>query len=181
MYLLYRKGTTQFLKHLIGVNRNTCNVLVMGDHGRLPLQPNWYLTSKHCKTLIKQTFLYEKRKSEERMTLENSVNELTTQYTPSEDITNMVAAPRINTLVEEKWRTKLSLFPKADTYKIFKDLPIIVKCFELAANNKHLNPQVELRVSDHQSTIETGRRHRTLLARHERLCAECGKWAPATN
>ena len=42
------------------------------------------------------------------------------------------------------------------------------------ANHKHLTSLVKLRVSDHQLMIEKGRRHRPQLARHERLCEECG-------
>ena len=36
------KVHTQFLKRLMGVNRSTSNVLVMGDLGRLPLQAKMF-------------------------------------------------------------------------------------------------------------------------------------------
>ena len=65
------KVHTQFLKRLMGVNRSTSNVLVMGDLGRLPLQAkifnnniNYlkYLTNKDNISLVKQAYLHEKKK-----------------------------------------------------------------------------------------------------------------------
>ena len=114
---------TQFLKRLMGVNRSTSNVLVMEDLGRLPLQAkifnnniNYlkYLTNKDNMSLVKQAYLYEKRKSEERITVENSLHKLATQYAPPEAIPNVIAESRIslkkkiNKLFNEKWRTKLN-------------------------------------------------------------------------
>ena len=172
------KVHTQFLKRLMGVNRSTSNVLVMGDLGQLPLQAkifnnniNYlkYLTNKDNMSLVKQAYLYEKRKSVERITIENSLHKLATQYAPPEAIPNVIAESRIslikkiNKLFEEKWRTKLNLSPKADTYKIFKLHPKFEKCFEFVANHKHLTALVKLRVSDHQLMIEKRRRHRPHL------------------
>ena len=160
-------------------------MLVMGDLGRLPLQSKMfnnninylkYLANKDNISPVKQAYLYEKRISEERITIENSLHKLATQYAPPEAIPNVIAESRrslkkkINKLFEEKWRTKLNLSPKADTFKIFKLHPK----FEFVANHKHLTAFVKLGVSDHQLMVEKGRRHRPPLARHERLCEECG-------
>ena len=161
----------------------------MGDLGRLPLQAKLfnnninylkYLTNKDNISLVKQAYLYEKRISVERITIKNSLHKLSTQYAPPGGIPNVIAESRrslkkkINKLFEEKWRTKLNLSPKADTFKIFKLHPKFEKCFAFVANHKHLTALVKLRVSDHQLMIEKGRRHRLPLARHERLCEECG-------
>ena len=162
----------------MGVNRSTSNVLVMGDLGRLPLQANIfnnninylkYLTNKDNMSLVKQAYLYEKRKSEERITIENSLQKLATQPLVGRTIPNVIAESRrslkkkINKLFEEKWRTKLNLSPKADTFKIFKLHPKFEKCYEFVANHKHLTALVKLRVPDHQLMIEKGRRHRPHL------------------
>ena len=116
----YRKSA-----YTMGVNWSTSNVLVMGDLGRLPLQAkifnnniNYlkYLTNKENISLVKQAYLYEKRKSEERITIENSLPKLATQYAPPEAIPNVITESKrslkkkINKLFEEKWRTKMDLF-----------------------------------------------------------------------
>ena len=63
------KVHTQFLKRLIGVNRNSSNVIVMGELGRLPLQAkafnnniNYlkYISLKEDTTLVKQTYQFER-------------------------------------------------------------------------------------------------------------------------
>ena len=98
------KVHTQFLRRLMGVNRSTSNVL-MGDLGRLPLQPKMfnnninylkYLTNKDNISLVKQAYLYEKRKSEERTTIENSLHKLATQPLVERTIPNVIAESRIS-------------------------------------------------------------------------------------
>ena len=178
----------------MGVNRSTSNVLVMGDLGRLPLQAkisnnniNYlkYLTNKDNISLVKQAYLYEKRKIRRKNHKRTHYISLPPSTPPPEAIPNVIAESRIslkkkiNKLFEEKWRTKLNLSPKADTFKIFKLHPKFEKCFEFVANHKHFTALVKLRVSDHQLMIEMGRRHLPpppppTLARHERLCEECG-------
>ena len=120
------KVHTQFLKRLIGVNRNTSNVLVMGDLGRLPLQAKTfsininylkYHTNKDNDTQVKQAYLYEKSKSEQRTTIENSLNKLYTHSAPTETLANLLMTPmsiikkNIKKMFEEKWRIKLNLSP----------------------------------------------------------------------
>ena len=135
---------------------------------------------KEDTTLVKQTYQYEKSKLGRRTTIENSLNKVNIHYAQSDILANLLITSRstlkqkINKLFQEKWRIKLTLSPKADTYKLFKNLPKFEKCFDLVANIKHLNALVKLRVSDHQLMIEKGRRYRPPLARHERLCTVCG-------
>ena len=183
------KVHTQFLKRLIGVNRNSSNVLVMRELGRLPLQAkafnnniNYlkYISLKEDTTIVKQAYQYEKSKLGRRTTIENSLNKVNIHYAQSDILANVLTTSRstlkqkINKLFQEKWRIKLTLSPKADTYKLFKNFPKFEKCFDLVANIKQLNALLKLRVSDHQLMIEKGRRYRPPLARHERLCTVCG-------
>ena len=172
---------TQFLKRLIGVNRNTTNILVRGDLGRKPLQVNAlsrnisylkYLSNKQNNSLAVQAYIYEKGKLGQRITIENSINKLSLQLTTMEiPFVNIINAPTstikkfIHKIYEEKWRSKLTESSKADTYKIFKDCPKFEKYFDYISNTHHLNALVKLRLSDHHLTIEKGRRCRPPIHR----------------
>ena len=157
--------------------------------GRLPLQAkafnnniNYleYISLKEDTTLVKQAYQYEESKLGRRTTIENSLHKVNIHYAQSDILANLLTTSRstlkqkINKLFQEKWRIKLTLSPKADTYKLFKNFPKFEKCFDFVENIKHLNALVKLRVSDHQLMIEKGKRYRPPLARHERLCTVVG-------
>ena len=84
---------------------------------------------KEDTTLVKQAYQYEKSKLGRRTTIENSLNKVNIHYAQSDILANLLTTSRstlkqkINKLVQEKWRIKLTLSPKADTYKLFKNFP----------------------------------------------------------
>ena len=80
----------------------------------------------------------------------------------------------INVINVENRKTKLADSKKADTYKLFKNMPI-EKYFDYIKNVKHLKAFIKFRVSDHNLLIEEGRRKRPIIPRNERLCKTCNK------
>ena len=54
----------------------------------------------------------------------------------------------------ENWKTKLANSKKADTYRLFKNMPKFDKYFDYIKNVKHLKAFIKFRVSDHKSLIE---------------------------
>ena len=71
--------------------------------------------------------------------------------------------------------TKLADSKKADTYKLFKNMPKFEKYFDYIKNVKHLKVFIKFRVSDHNILLEEGRRKIPIIPRNERICKTCNK------
>ena len=133
------KVHTQFLKRIIGVNRSTSNAMVRGDLGRYSLQSRVTLRNikylnqvkeKSEKTLVKQAYTYEHSKSSNRVTIENSVLKFKDilKETLNKDIdvcklSHLKLKSHIGLVYCESWEYKLLNSTKADTYKLFKNIP----------------------------------------------------------
>ena len=123
---------TQFLKRLLGVNRSTTNVTTRSEMGRHSLQENIvvrninyikYVESKGPQSLVKQAANYEQLNTENRNSL-YSIYKKWEQILPNHNI-KTISKCKLKKLVKEEfdstWKTQVASFPKADSYRLFKD------------------------------------------------------------
>ena len=180
---------TQYLKRLLGVNRSTTNILVRGETGRNPLLASIitrnisyikYIDNKSDSTLVKQAFNYESLKKDNRQTLlslmQKYENSLKLHLTNNQDI-KTASKYKLNKAVYEEfnclWQLQIPLYPKADTYKLFKNR---LKFENYLTNIKNRSQRVtftKFRLSDHNLFIEEGRRRRPKIPREQRICPLC--------
>ena len=125
------KVHTQFLKRLIGVNRSTTNAMVRGELGRHSLLEkvtsrnlNYlnYIENKGENSLIKQATIYEKARpgglglysiKMRCIELDHGVDFHT--------LGKKEVTEHVRNSFSNRWRGYLDNYPKADTYKTFKD------------------------------------------------------------
>ena len=124
----------------------------------------------------------KKSKTQNRIFIENTIkkinNKLNVVLNREIDIYELSMnkiKSHIDVINVENWKTKLADSKKADTYKLFKNMPKFEKYFDYIKNVKHLTAFIKFRVSDHNLLIEEGRRKRPIIPRNERLCKTCNK------
>ncbi len=177
------KVHTQFLKRLIGVNRSTTNAMVRGELGRHSLLEkvtsrnlNYlnYIENKGENSLIKQATVYEKARTgglglySIKMRCIELDQEVDFQTLGKKEVTEHVRNSFGN-----RWRGYLDGYPKADTYKTFKDT---VRMEEYLTDLPHRKLRVALskfRLSDHHLMIERGRHFVPKIPRERRFCPFC--------
>ena len=71
------------------------------------------------------------------------------------------------------WRNEIDTFPKADSFKQFKDSINFERYLEDIKVRKHRVSLAKLRLSDHCLMIEKGRYYRPPILREERWCPHC--------
>ena len=73
------------------------------------------------------------------------------------------------------WQGQIPLYPKAATYKLFKDRIKFENYLTNIKNRKQRVTFTKLRLSDHNLLIEEGRRRRPRIPREQRLCPLCSQ------
>ena len=71
------------------------------------------------------------------------------------------------------WKNELTSFPKADSFRKFKQNVKFEKYLEDIRIRKHRVSLTKLRLSDHCLMIERGRYSRPIVPREERFCPHC--------
>ena len=71
------------------------------------------------------------------------------------------------------WKTQVNTFPKAETYKLFKNTLEFESYLTDIKNRKYRVTFIKYRLSDHCLVIEMGRHKRPLVPREERYCPFC--------
>ena len=173
---------TQFLKRLLGVNRSTTNVLVRSELGRNSLQEQIilrninYLNYLECKdesSLASQAAKYEVLQGR------TSVYSLLTQYELKFETFNFntLSNAKLRKLVKENfntlWKNQVSLFPKAETYRKFKENVKYENYLSDINIRKYRVSFTKFRLSDHGLMIEKGRHQRPKIPREQRICPLC--------
>ena len=181
----------QFIKRILGVNRSTSTIMLRGEIGRYSLKSRIIIRNvrylnqikqKKDNILVKQAFIYEKRQTQKRISIENTIkktneklNALLNREIDIYKLPSYKLKSHIDLINVENWKTKLSDSKKADTYKLFKNTPKIEKYFDYIKNIKHLKAFIKFRISDHKLLIEEGRRKRPIIPRNERICKTCNE------
>ena len=177
------KTHTQFLKRLLGVNRSTTNVLVRSELGRHALQDkvatrniNYinYIHKKDKHSLVKQAAVYESFHMER-----NSLYSLFKKYEQSftnQDI-NSLSKQKLSKSVREEfdtqWKIQIATFPKADSYRLFKNNVKYENYLTDIRNRKQRVSFSKYRLSDHCLMVEKGRHIKPIIPRNERFCPSC--------
>ena len=196
------KCHTQFLKRVLGVNRSATNVMVRSEFGRNALQERItkrnikyirYLASKEDQSLVWHAMNYELSQIDNRKTLFSLFQRFGESILSSVDNTeaesSLVAEPtildKINSIEEEKlhdsakncfnllWKEEITKFPKADTFRQFKDSVKFERYLEDVRIRRQRVSLSKIRVSDHCLMIERGRYNRPITPRNERFCPHC--------
>ena len=177
------KVHTQFLKRILGVNRSTTNVLVRSELGRHSLLENIttrninyikYIENKNIKSLVKQAANYEITKPNR-----DNLYSIFTSY--EQNITNhnirQISRPKLRSLIrmefDRKWSIYITSFPKADSFRLFKNLVKFEPYLKDIKNRKYRVAFTKLRLSDHCLMIEKGRHSRPRVPRDQRKCPIC--------
>ena len=71
------------------------------------------------------------------------------------------------------WKSELESFPKADTFRLFKDSVKFERYLDDIKIRKHRVSLAKFRVSDHCLMIEKGRHARPVISRESRFCPHC--------
>ena len=74
---------------------------------------------------------------------------------------------------DTKWKEYIKSYPKAFTYRTFKDRINMENYLTNITNRKHRVALTKLRLSDHNLMIEKGRHARPTIPREERYCPIC--------
>ena len=180
-----------FMKRLLGVNRSTTNVLIRGELGRYSLQEKCiiknmryikYVKSKDESTLVKQAYNYEMSKSENRTSINNTIENLNKRIdeiegghvdlfkTKEKKLKNY-----INRVFEKEWTKSINNSSKSDTYKLFKLKPSMETYLKDIKDVRYIKTLTKFRLSDHKLMIAEGRKCRPIINRSERLCLYCNK------
>ena len=188
------KTYTQFLKQILGVNRSTTTAMVRGELNRHSLQEEIlrrnikyaeYVQQKESVYFVKQAYEYELKRDPTAITFMASmqrhaeIHDLHDSFLPYADpyenlyqIDYTKLRKLTHELYHNKWKSKLEMSSKADTYRKFKPSMKL----ELYLKHQHRKERValtKLRVSDHKLMIEEGRRTRPPLPRPSRVCYLC--------
>ncbi len=189
------KVHTQFLKHILGLNRSTTNILVRGETNRLSLQEDIlrrnikytsYINSKDNSYIVKQAYNYELQRGEDSITFMNTIKkysealqELHSQFLPLKNpYENILRIPSeklklyTRQIFNTDWKTKLTASKKGETYRSFKDYMRYEPYLD-NLSRKQRTVLLKLRVSDHKLMIEEGRRMKPKIPRENRLCKFC--------
>ena len=176
---------TQFLKRLLGVSRSTTNVLIRSELGRHSLQEqilarniNYikYIESKHPQTLVKQSANYGILHKRNSLYILLKKQNLINHNNDNEGIGGLNKAKLCKIIKEEfntLWQTQVNSFPKADTYRQFKNR---VRFESYLTDIKRSKPRLTLtkyRLTDHCLMKEKGRHKRPSVPREERCCPFC--------
>ena len=195
------KCHTQFLKRLLGVNRSATNVMVRSEFGRNSLQERitkrnlkyiQYISSKDDQSLVWHAMNYELTQIDKRKTIFSLFQrhgEKLLSFADNLNIENTDADPtileKINSIEDDKmhssikncfnslWKEEIADFPKADTFRQFKDEVKFERYLEDVSIRKHRVSLSKLRISDHCLMIERGRYSRPAIPRGERYCPHC--------
>ena len=182
----------QFLKHILGVNRSTTNILVRGETNRHTLLREIlkrhvkyvrYIRDKDGDRLVTQALNYEvnrvnkptflntiERYGEE---LQRSHGEFLPYKYPYEnvlEITDDKLKQYAGEIFHNIWKSKLESSTKGETYKSFKDNRKYEKYLDQLPRTTR-RTFVKFRVSDHKLMIEEGRHKR--IPRENRFCKFC--------
>ena len=182
---------------MLGVNKSTTNVMARSELGIYPLQERIlkrnltyirYMDSKPQTSLVWNALKYEETQHNNNCT-RSTIFSLAKEYennlfnlsengegTLLEKINEMESGKirdSVRYSFHEAWKEQLNSFPKADTFKHFKDQIICERYLYIIKNRKKRVSMAKLRLSDHCLMIEEGRHRRPTVPRNERYCPHC--------
>ena len=187
---------TKFLKRMLGVNRSTTNVMARSELGRFPLQERIlkrnltyirYMDKKPQTSLVWNALRYEETqynnncsrstifslaKDYENNLFNFSENQEGTLLEKIKGMEDDKIRDSVRYSFQEAWKEQLDTFPKADTFKNFKDQIIFERYLYITKNRKKRVSMTKLRLSDHCLMIEEGRHKRPTIPR-EGYCPHC--------
>ena len=182
-----------YLKHILGVRRQTPTFGVYSDTGRFPLRIRQLLTTVNywarIKNLPSNDILNKCLKIQQSLhnAGQNNWYSKLGKIMIEAGITNWSTVD--TNLVIKEVRTKLYLneqskilngikdsdtFPKLRTYKLFKTNYCLEPYLNLNLSKKTYSNIARFRLSSHNLKIETGRHSRPKTPIEERICDKCG-------
>ena len=195
------KCHSQFLKRVLGVNRSTTNVMVRSELGRHSLQERitkrnlkyiQYVAGKDAHSLVWHALNYELTQIDHRKTIfslfQRHEKELFSSCLTDPQVScegHATLVEKVKSIEEDKlhssvkncfdslWKNELTSFPKADSFRKFKQNVKFEKYLEDIRIRKHRVSLTKLRLSDHCLMIERGRYSRPIVPREERFCPHC--------
>ena len=174
-----------FLKHILGVNRSTNNIICRAKLGRYPVSIdintriiNFY---KHVRsmpkdTIIQQTYLLAETLKQKGVTgtLAQYIKNTGHIYNPE-----IISFPKssIKKMFENKyeiyWKDRLKITSRGVYYGTFKSNIRYEAYFDQISQRKFRCTLTKLRLSDHNLMIEKGRKKSTKLLFGDRKCKLC--------
>jgi len=179
----------EFIKLVLGVKPNTCNVMVYGESGRYPI-----FTDAHCNaikfyvrlckmpqcTIVKQVFNQLVRLHELGFhTWVTDIYNLLSEYNIKIEDQNLDS---LDTIYKSKayaafvanWQSNLNgeIFPVLKTYRLIKT-DFRLEPYLYLKNAKARKALSKLRTSSHVLEIERGRHSKPKTERNLRLCKHC--------
>ena len=172
-----------FCKHLLGVNRTTTNNLVRGELGRYPLKININFRIKsffdHIMNSNKDDLVYQAFKINEELPFHLSCRTYLQNLDESSNkkfsspVSKNTFKSNVKSSYIDFWKKQVSHSKKGEFLtsikKEFGLEPYLAKC-----TNRSLRIlTTKLRLSDHQLSVEVGRRKVPKVPRENRICEMC--------
>ena len=174
-----------FIKHILGVNRSTNNILCRAELGRYPINIhinskiiNFYkhVKSKPNETIVHQAYLLDKQLSQryiETGTLQQHITNFCHIYPRTLPLSKRLIKKTLKSKYEQIWKDKLSLTSRGIHYSTFKTNISYEVYLDKVRCRKFRRSLTKLRLSDHRLMIEQGRKMKPKIPQNKRTCKLC--------
>ena len=178
-----------YMKSVLGIKQNTCNVMVYGETGKYPISLEAMLNSVKYfvrlyemreGSLVKQMFNELTRSHNSGFStwiseIRSMLNRYSVDYSEINKDTVTVFKEAIHTVYLECWRNKLNsnIYPIVRTYKLLKNDYCMEPYLYNNKDYKFRHALCKLRTSSHLLEIEKGRHSKPKTDLSLRICKLC--------